>query len=78
MQKHVFDMSERATHSLVADQLRSLAAQFASGEVDLANEEGHAPTVIHDPVDVPVDLTQGRHHVELVVKMRWRAGARAT
>ena len=78
MQKHVFDMSERATHSLVAEQLRSLAAQFASGEVDLANDEGRGPTGIHDPVDVTVDLTQGRHHVELVVKMRWRAAARPT
>jgi hypothetical protein len=34
--------------------------------------------VIHDPVDVTVDLTQGRHHVELLVKMRWRAVQRPT
>lgn len=73
MQKHVFDMSERATHSLVATQLRALADGFARGEVDLANDEGHAPILVRDPVDVVVDLTQGRHHVELVVRMRWSA-----
>jgi amphi-Trp domain-containing protein len=71
MQRHVFDMSERATHTLVADQLRSLADQFNRGAVELAYEEDHAPTVIHDPVDVVVDLTQGRHQVELVVRMSW-------
>ena len=71
MQRHVFDMSERATHTLVADQLRSLADQFDRGAVELAYEEDHDPTVIHDPVDVVVDLTQGRHQVELVVRMSW-------
>jgi amphi-Trp domain-containing protein len=71
MQRHVFDMSERATHTLVADQLRSLADQFDRGAVELAYEEDHAPTAIHDPVDVVVDLTQGRHQVELVVRMSW-------
>lgn len=73
MQKHVFDMSQRATHTLVADQLRSLADQFARGAVELAYDEGHAPTVIRDPVDVVVDLTQRRRQVELVVRMSWRA-----
>lgn len=72
MQKHVFDMSERATHTLVADQLRSLADQFARGAVELSYDDEHAPTVVHDPVDVMVDLTQGRHHVELIVRMSWR------
>lgn len=73
MQKHVFDMSERATHNLVANQLRSLADQFAAGAVELAYDEGHAPTVVHDPVDVVIDLTQGRREVELVIRMSWSA-----
>lgn len=73
MQKHVFDLRESATHNLVADQLRSLADQFDRGAVELAYEEEHAPTVVTDPVDVVVDLTQGRHQVELVVRMSWRA-----
>lgn len=72
MQRHVFDMSESATHELVARQLRDLADQFASGSVDLAYDESHAPTAVVDPVDVVIDLSHNRHHVELVVRISWR------
>ena len=72
MQKHVFDMSESATHELVARQLRDLAAQFQAGAVELAYNESHAPTVVVDPVGVVLDLTQSRNHVELNIKMSWQ------
>ena len=71
MHRHVFDMRERATHDLVARQLRDLADQFASGNIDLAYDESHAPTVIVDPVDVTLDLTQDRHRAELAIRLRW-------
>lgn len=71
MQRHVFDMSESATHGLVAKQLRDLAEQFDAGQVDLAYDESHAATTIVDPVDVVLDLTQNRNHVELVIRMAW-------
>jgi amphi-Trp domain-containing protein len=74
MQRHVFDMNERATHELVARQLRDLADQFASGSVDLDRDESHTPTVIVDPVDVTVDLTQDRHRAELAIRLRWSTG----
>lgn len=71
MQHHVFDMSERATHELVARQLRDLADQFAAGSIDLDPAEAHAPTVVVDPVKVVVDLHQGRGHAELEIRLRW-------
>lgn len=71
MQRHVFDMSERATHALVARQLRELADQFATGSIDLDSDENHTPTVVVDPVDVTIDLTQDRHHAELEIRLRW-------
>ena len=71
MTVHVFDLNETATHELVAAQLRALADQLASGSIDLAYEEFHAPTAVMDPVNVTVDLTQKRHHVELNIDMRW-------
>lgn len=74
MQHHVFDMSERATHHLVARQLRDLADQFAAGSIDLAYDESHAPTVIVNPVDVVLDLTQDRQRAELAIRLRWTAG----
>lgn len=72
MQRHVFDMSESATHELVAKQLRDLAAQFQAGSMELAYDESHAPTGIVDPVDVVLDLTQNRNHVELNIKISWQ------
>ena len=72
MQRHVFDMSESATHELVAKQLRDLANQFEKGSVELAYDESHAPTGIVDPVDVVLDLTQNKNHVELLIKISWR------
>lgn len=71
MHRHVFDMSESATHQLVARQLRDLADQFDTGSIDLAYDESHAPTVIVDPVDVTLDLTQDRHRAELAIRLRW-------
>ena len=73
--KHVFDLTETATHSLVADRLRSLADQFERGEIELAYDEWHTPTVVVDPVDVVVDLMEKRDHVELVIQIRWPLGA---
>ncbi len=73
MSRHVFDISETATHEIVADQLRALADQLAAGEVDLAYDEWHAPTVVIDPVDVTVDLKRSRHHVDLSLHLRWHA-----
>jgi amphi-Trp domain-containing protein len=69
--RHLFDIKERATHSLVADQLRSLADQIAAGSLDMAYDEWHAPTVVVDPIDVVVDLVQKKHEVELTIQMRW-------
>lgn len=74
--KHVFDISESATHELVARQLRSLADQFASGSIDLAYDEQHAPTVVVDPVDVKVDLRRQRHRVELDIRIGWPTATR--
>ncbi|MGD9697194.1 MAG: hypothetical protein AB7V42_16210 [Thermoleophilia bacterium] len=71
MSKHVFDISETATHQLVARQLRDLADQFAAGSIDLAYDEWKTPTVVVDPVDVKVDLIQQRRHVELLVRIGW-------
>ena len=71
MVRHVFDMKESATHELVARQLRDLANQFEAGSVELAYDESHAPTAIVDPVDVTLDLTQSRHHVELLIRIGW-------
>lgn len=71
MAHHVFDIKERATHSLVADQLRDLADQVATGSLEIANEEWHPPTVIVDPVDVTIDLLQHRNEVEFTIRMRW-------
>ena len=71
MTRHLFDIKERATHSLVADQLRSLADQIAAGSLDMAYDEWHAPTVIVDPMDVVIDLVQRKSEVELTIQMRW-------
>ena len=54
--RHVFDLTESATHQLVADQLRALADQFEAGAIDLSYDEWHGPTVVTDPVSVTVDL----------------------
>lgn len=71
MQRHVFDMSESATHGLVAKQLRDLANQFEAGAVELAYDESHAPTGIVDPVDVVLDLTQNKNHVSMLIRLSW-------
>ena len=72
MQRHVFDLREKATHNLVAQQLRDLADQFEKGSMELSYDESHAPTGIVDPVDVVLDLTQNKNHVELLIKISWR------
>lgn len=71
MTRHLFDIKERATHSLVAEQLRALADQIAKGSLNMAYDEWHAPTVIVDPMEVVVDLVQRKHEVELSIQMRW-------
>jgi amphi-Trp domain-containing protein len=71
VQRHVFDMNEKATHALVARQLRDLADQFVSGEVELAYDEEHAPLVITDPVDVTLNMTRNRRHVVLDIRIAW-------
>lgn len=78
MARHVFDISETATHALVARQLRDLADGFARGAVDLSYDEWHAPTVVTDPVDVTIDLTQRHRHVELVVRIGWNVAEGAS
>lgn len=78
MTRHVFDISETATHALVARQLRDLADQFARGSIDLAYDEWHDPTVVTDPVDVTVDLTRRHRHVDLVVRIGWKEAEPAT
>jgi amphi-Trp domain-containing protein len=74
MAKHVFDLSETATHELVAARLRALADQFAAGSIDLSYDEWRTPTVVVDPVDVVVDMKEQRHQVELVIRIGWRRG----
>ena len=69
--RHLFDIKERATHSLVADQLRALADQIATGSLNMAYDEEHAPTVIVDPMDVVIDLVRKKTGVELTIQMRW-------
>jgi amphi-Trp domain-containing protein len=71
MQRHVFDMSEKATHALVAQQLRDLADQFMAGSVELSYNEEHTPFVVVDPVDVVIDMTQSRQHVQLHIRIGW-------
>jgi amphi-Trp domain-containing protein len=71
MQHHVFDMSEKATHELVAAQLRDLADQFMAGSVELSYNEEHTPFVVVDPVDVVIDMTQSRQHVQLEIRIGW-------
>jgi amphi-Trp domain-containing protein len=71
VQRHVFDMSEKATHALVARQLRDLADQFLTGEVELSYDEENAPLIITDPVDVTLDMTRNRGHVMLDIRIAW-------
>ena len=71
MTRHLFDIKERATHSLVADQLRTLADQIAAGSLEMAYDEWQAPTVVVDPMEVVIDLVQHKAEVELTIQMRW-------
>mgnify|MGYP001817691492 CR=1 FL=1 len=64
-------MTERATHEVVARQLRELADQVEAGSLELDTEGWSPPTVIEDPVDVDVDLLQKRHQVVLTIHLRW-------
>jgi amphi-Trp domain-containing protein len=64
-------MNEKATHALVARQLRDLADQFVSGEVELSYDEEQSPLVVTDPVDVTLDMTQNRRHVVLDIRIAW-------
>lgn len=69
--RHLFDIRERATHTLVAEQLRALADQVAAGSLNMAYDEWRAPTVIVDPIEVVVDLVQRKHEIELSIQMKW-------
>ncbi len=71
MTRHLFDMKERATRTVVAAQLRALADQVAKGSLEMTYDEFSAPTVILDPIDVVVDVIQHKHEVELTLQMRW-------
>ena len=71
MARHLFDTRERATRSLVAQQIRELADEIDQGTLDLGDEEWAPPMVIADPVDVDVDLLQRRHEVQLTLCLRW-------
>jgi hypothetical protein len=71
MARHLFDITERATHELVADQLQDLAGQIRTGSLDYGAEDWSPPTVIVDPIDVDVDLMRKRHEVVLTIRMRW-------
>ena len=71
MAHHLFDVRESATHELVAQQLRDLADQFASGAVDLAYDDWHGPVEVVDPVNVVVDLKQSGHQMDLSVHLTW-------
>lgn len=71
MAHHLFDVREMATHGLVAEQLRDLAQQFASGEVDLGYEDWQGPIEIVDPVNVVVDLKRSGHQLDLVIHLSW-------
>jgi amphi-Trp domain-containing protein len=64
-------MNEKATHALVARQLRDLADQFVGGEVELSYDEEQSPLVITDPVEVTLDMTQNRRHVVLDIRIAW-------
>jgi hypothetical protein len=71
MARHLFDITERATHDLVADQLHDLAEQIKSGSLDYGAEDWSPPTIVLDPMDVDVDLMQRRNEVVLTIRMRW-------
>jgi amphi-Trp domain-containing protein len=71
MARHLFDVTERATHDLVARQLRDVADQIAAGRLEYGAEDWSPSTVVIDPIDVDVDLKQKRHEVVLTIHMRW-------
>jgi len=71
MARHMFDITERATHDLVAEQLHDLAEQVKTGSLDYGTEDWLPPTVIVDPMNVDVDLMRKRHEVVLTIRMRW-------
>lgn len=77
MYKHVFDISETATRSLAAQQLRRIADQIEAGALDLGYDEFQAPVPVSEPVDVVLDVVKHRHHADLALTMRWplEAGA---
>jgi amphi-Trp domain-containing protein len=71
MAKHIFDVHKSETRQLVAGQLREIADELAEGSLDLAYEEQHEPTEVSEPVDITVDLTKGRHRMDLVIHLSW-------
>lgn len=71
MVKHVFDISETATRSLVALQLHALADEVAAGAIELGYDDAAEPTAIADPLNVTVDMRRHRHHAELTLRMKW-------
>lgn len=71
MAHHIFDVRRSETRDLVAAQLRELADEFAHGKLELAYEELHSPTEIAEPVNVMIDLKQGRHQVDLMIHLSW-------
>lgn len=74
MARHIFDVRRTETRELVAQQLRTLADEFATGRMDLAYEEWHEPTEVGEQVKMVIDLKQGRHQVDLVIHMSWPVG----
>lgn len=71
MTRHIFDLSESATREQVGRQLHELADQIADGSLDLAYDEMAAATPVADQLDVVVDLTRHRNHIELALNARW-------
>jgi len=68
---HIFDVRESATHGLVAQQLRDLADQFASGSVELSYDEWQGPITVVDPVNVVLDLKENGHQLDLTIHLSW-------
>ena len=71
MAKHIFDVHKSETRQLVADQLREIADEMAAGSLVLAYEEQHEPTEVAEPVDITLDLTKGRHRMDLMIHLSW-------
>ncbi len=71
MARHLYDIKEQEGRARVAAQLREVADQIASGQIDLAYDDYSEPTPVTEPVRLILDLVQYRHEVELAITMRW-------